>query len=299
MIRNNNLSVLPWYSSIEEQNARKWWAYGRVYPLYTPAMFLLPFQIMREHREGVLINAFQIYTAKGEFVGDFTQAIIESGLVSKTISYSVNEEPVTMDVLVYPGRFPAFTQFPDGQYYAKMSDGVDTWYSEVFTAIQDIRDYLRIVWWDDEDVLMDAGVISYKNPAFKNVVFLESDLAKPEYPYEEEGETRDGYFFPIKQISEKRFRFSFLASEYLLDVIRFVPMADHAYVVYRGAIYPIDSFTFEHEWLGDGDVASVDASFDTATIVKKIGRGYTLASQHAFDDSFNYEFDSPDTYEEQ
>ena len=50
MIPNNNLSVLPWYTSIEQQNARKWWTYGKIYPLFTPAGFLLPFQIMRNHR---------------------------------------------------------------------------------------------------------------------------------------------------------------------------------------------------------------------------------------------------------
>ena len=40
---------------------------------------------------------------------------------------------------------------------------------------------------------MDAGTIVYKNPAFKNVLYLQSDLAKPEYPFEEEGETREDF----------------------------------------------------------------------------------------------------------
>ena len=48
MIPNNNLSVLPWYRSIQEQNARRWWVYNRVYPLFCPALYLLPFQIMRD-----------------------------------------------------------------------------------------------------------------------------------------------------------------------------------------------------------------------------------------------------------
>ena len=51
MVPNNNLSVLPFYTSIEQQNARKWWIFGKVYPLFTPAGFLLPFQLMRPHRE--------------------------------------------------------------------------------------------------------------------------------------------------------------------------------------------------------------------------------------------------------
>ena len=50
MVPNNNLSVLPFYTSIEQQNARKWWIFGKVYPLFTPAGFLLPFQLIRDHR---------------------------------------------------------------------------------------------------------------------------------------------------------------------------------------------------------------------------------------------------------
>ena len=50
MVPNNNLSVLPFYTSIEQQNARKWWIFGKIYPLFQPAGFLLPFQLIRDHR---------------------------------------------------------------------------------------------------------------------------------------------------------------------------------------------------------------------------------------------------------
>ena len=42
MIQNNNTSVLPWYTSINEQNHRKSYAYGAIYPLFAPADRLLP-----------------------------------------------------------------------------------------------------------------------------------------------------------------------------------------------------------------------------------------------------------------
>ena len=124
---------------------------------------------------------------------------------------------------------------------------------------------------------MDAGTIVYKNPAFKNILYLDSALAKPEYPFEEEGESRDGYFFPIKQISEKRYRFAFFASEYLLDVMRFIRMADYAEIEWHGQKYPLDTFLITPEWENNGDVASVEAQFDTATVAKKIGVGYIKA----------------------
>ena len=49
MTPSNNFNVLPIYGSIDEQNARRWWVYGKVYPLFSPLGVLPPFQITREH----------------------------------------------------------------------------------------------------------------------------------------------------------------------------------------------------------------------------------------------------------
>lgn len=281
MIPNNNLSVLPWYTSIEQQNARKWWVYGRIYPLFTPAMFMLPFQIMREHRSAN-ITSFVIFTKYGVQVGNFTANITP---------YITIKQIGDIDVIVFPANLPIFSAFANGQYYASISDGIQTWYSEIFTVVNDTEPYLKIEWWDTEDFIMDAGAIVYKNPAFKNVIYLDSDLAKPEYSFEEEGETRDGYFFPIKQVSEKHYRFKFLASEYMLDVMRFIRMADYARITYHGQTYALDTFLITPEWEDNGDVASVEAEFDTATVAKKIGRGYIVPTGGDFNNDFNSDFD--------
>lgn len=286
MIPNNNLSVLPWYTSIEQQNARKWWAYNRVYPLFTPAMFMLPFQILRTHRSGTTISSFQVYTKAGVLVGNYTQAIRDAGITIKPFT------SLGYDVIVFGGQMPVFAQFADGQYYATISDGTQTWYSEIFTVVNDIEPYLKITWWDLSDFTMDAGTIVYTNPSYKNVLYLQSDIAKPEYTFEEEGETLDGYFFPTKQISEKRYRFNFLASEYLLDVMRFIRMADYAEIEYRGQRYSLDTFLITPEWEDNGDVAAVEAVFDTATVAKKIGLGYIKAKRGGFNDDFNNDFDN-------
>lgn len=286
MIPNNNLSVLPWYTSIEQQNARKWWAYNRVYPLFTPAMFMLPFQILRTHRSGTTISSFRVYTKAGVLVGNYTQAIKDAGITIKPFT------SLGYDVIVFGGQMPVFTQFADGQYYAVISDGTQTWYSEIFTVVNYIEPYLKITWWDISDFTMDAGTIVYTNPSYKNVLYLQSDIAKPEYTFEEEGETLDGYFFPTKQISEKRYRFNFLASEYLLDVMRFIRMADFAEIEYHGQRYSLDTFLITPEWEDNGDVASVEAVFDTATVAKKIGLGYIKAKRGGFNDDFNNDFDN-------
>lgn len=278
------MSVLPWYDSIERQNARKWWVYNKVYPLFTPAGFMLPFQVMREHRTNEIVS-LRIYKRDNSLVGDFTQAIKETGL--KVVN------PIgarNIDVIVYPGLLPAFTKFANGQYYAVMSDGVQTWYSEMFTVVNDISEYLKLEWWDTDDFYMDEGVIIYKSPLFRNKLYLCADIAKPEYIFEEDGETRDGYFFPAKQISEKRYHFTFLASEYLLDVMRFVRMADYAQITKNEQVYKLDTFLITPEWEDNGDVASVDAEFDTATVAKKIGRGFVTTTNGDFNNDFNNDF---------
>lgn len=284
MIPNNNLSVLPWYDSIERQNARKWWVYNKVYPLFTPAGFMLPFQVMREHRTNEIVS-FRIYKRDNSLVGDFTQVMKETGL--KVVN-PIGEREI--DVIVYSGLLPAFTKFANGQYYAVMSDGVQTWYSEMFTIVNDISGYLKLEWWDVDDFYMDEGVVIYKSPLFRNKLYLCADIAKPEYIFEEDGETRDGYFFPAKQISEKRYHFTFLASEYLLDVMRFVRMADYAQITKNEQVYNLDTFLITPEWEDNGDVASVDAEFDTATVAKKIGRGFVTTTNGDFNNDYNNDF---------
>lgn len=288
MIPNNNLSVLPWYTSIEQQNARKWWLYGRVYPLFTPAGFLLPFQILLSYRANPSMSACVLYDANTDSVVDSSVAakLNSSGFVWKqfaNLGYTIG---------VYPGLLPAFTTMLNGRYYLRATINGVYYYSEIFTVVNDIQPYLKITWWDLSDFTMDAGTIVYTNPAFKNVLYLQSDLAKPEYPFEEEGETRDGYFFPTKQISEKRYRFNFLASEYLLDVMRFIRMADFAEIEYHGQRYSLDTFLITPEWEDNGDVAAVEAVFDTATVAKKIGLGYIKAQRGDFNDDFNNDFNN-------
>lgn len=279
---------MPWYSSIEQQNARKWWLYGRVYPLFTPAGFLLPFQILLDYRAKPLMSACVLFDANTNTAVDSAVAkkLNNTGFTFKQFS------ALGYTVAVYPGLLPAFTSLANGRFYLRITINGVYYYSEIFTVVNDIEPYLKITWWDLDDFTMDAGTIVYTNPAFKNVLYLQSDLAKPEYPFEEEGETRDGYFFPTKQISEKRYRFNFLASEYLLDVMRFIRMADFAEIEYHGQRYSLDTFLITPEWEDNGDVAAVEAVFDTATVAKKIGLGYIKAQRGDFNDDFNNDYNN-------
>lgn len=285
MTPNNNLSVLPWYTSIGQQNARKWWIYNRVYPLFTPAGFILPFQIIIPHVSTPNLGAFLLYDANTNTqIANLRAGLIDSGLEVKQFA--------NYDIVVYPGLLQSISSVLNGRYYIVATINGATYYSEIFTVVNDIEPYLRIEWWDDSDFIMYSGAIVYTNPTFKNVLYLKSDLAKPEYLFEEEGENRDGFFFPLKQISEKRYRFSFFASEYLLDVMRFIRMADHASIYYHGQEYNLDTFLITPEWESNGDVAAVEAVFETATVAKKIGLSYSLSQRGDYNNDFNNDFNN-------
>lgn len=285
MIQNNNISVLPWYTSIEQQNHRKSYAYGTIYPLFTPKRTLLPFQIMRNTSSRGITRA-QLYDKNGVLFADITTALKETGL--QIVPFA----SLGYDVIVYPSLLPFAIDTPDGIYYARMTDGVNVWYSEMFTIVGDLSGYLKIEWYDVENFVFDAGQIVYQNPKFHNVLYLCTELGKPEYSFEEEGETRDGYFFPEKQISEKTYRCMALAPEYLCDVMRFIRMSDKVFVTDKyGHQYDCDTFLITPKWQTQGDLASVEIEFETATVAKKIGRGYiTPGRKGDFNNDFNNDF---------
>lgn len=286
MTQNNNISVLPWYNNLREQNHRKSYAYGAIYPLIAPANILLPFQIMRTTRPNG-ITSVVLFDKTGATVADITSSMIEAGLQvvrSQTLGY---------DVILYPATLPMPINMLDGIYYMRLSDGVQTWYSEMFTVVQDVSGYVKVQWWDIENLVFDAGQIVYTNPTYKNTLYLCTELGKPEYEFEEEGQDRDGYFFPEKQISLKKYKCTILAPEYLCDVMRFIRMADYIRVRDKyGNVYNCDTFLITPKWQTQGDLASVEIEFKTDTVVKKIGRGFLSSGSGDFNDDYNNDFNN-------
>lgn len=256
----SNLSVLPFWPSLAEQSHRRTYAYGDIYPLYVPVGCLPSFQIV-----GGAISSVTLYRADGSLVGNISPVYGSKSVGGYDIGYHVFSESESL-------------YSAEGQYYIEVVAGGSTCYSDVFTAVADITAYLKIEWWDEEDFEMDGGAIAYDlgGTFFHNVVFLNTQLGKPEYEYEEEGEQRDGLFFPEKMISEKTYKFGFLANEPLCDVMRLARMADHIKVTDRyGNDYDCDTFLITPKWETQGNIASVEGEFQTNMIAKRIGRSLT------------------------
>lgn len=393
MIQNNNFSVLPFYDKLERQHKNKPYAFGAIYPLITPADKLLPFQVMREHREEtitgvnmreeyyhnryngyylnedglqqaevgfdvlafcfpelnaysahinvynanrayadaviaiaedadgnraflsvpddyndtwvlpkntkylyvqikavgsegevlgtiknvVLVKSISLYNKDHAFIHNVTSQMLKAGL---RVIKSENSEH---DIIMFPAESDIDLSLSSGVYYMLMSDGIQTWYSEMFCIVQDINSYLKIEWWDNNNLVFDSGEIIYKHVVntitgetaeYRNVIYLDTDIGKPDYKFEEDGKERDGYFFAEKQLSEKVYRFTFVAPEYLCDAIRFIRLSDNVQIYKNGIDYIVDSFLADVAWQEQGDLAAVDVEFRTNTVVKKIAAAW-------------------------
>ncbi len=285
MIPNNNTSVIPFVGALEEQSHRRSYAYGDIYPIYVPQNMFVPFQICRTTRANA-VSWVRLYKADGTLVETITQQMRDAGLLIKRYqSYGY-------DTIIFPAIVPMQTFTQIGQYYIALSDGVETWYSDIFTVVDNISDYLMIKWYCEEDMYYRGGVITYAEPKFINTLYLNTQLGKPEYPFTEESEERDGLLFSTKQYTEKTYKFTCLASEALCDVMRLIRMADYIQVTDPyGNQYDADQFLFTPTWQEQGNLASVEGEFQTATIFKNIGRGVRIVTgQGDFNIDYNNDY---------
>lgn len=288
---NNNYSVLPFYESLQEQNHRKPYSFGEIYPLYAPLKRILPFQILFELETDTRVVNFRwelhhLAEGKDEIVPidmlELGQAISASGMDTRHLGIMLQ--------IVYPSVASIVLQqvIEPGQYYFKFtiteanlmpSDNPDDYvnhklYSEVFTWVNSTANFLRIEWGCVDNIYTDAGTIFYKSLRFSVMpyLYIATELGKPDYLFEDEGESRDGLFFPTKQLSKKVYRFTFVAPEYMCDIIRLIPLADMIKVSDPyGRQYNCQSFLPTIKWLTQGNLASVECEFIADTIVKKVG----------------------------
>lgn len=285
--RNSNLSVLPFYGDIDEQNHRKSYAYGEVYPLYTPVGTIPPFQIITEH-EAASVTAVRLYKAGGQLVSSILSGMEGGGLQRFQFT--------DYDVIVYPSLATQLYS-GEGQYYIVIETTYQTetkrYYSDIFTAVGRVSAYLKIEWWDLTDLIMDDARVVYvlggEQENFRNVVYLATELGKPDYEFDEEGEERDGRFFPEKQLSQKKYRCTFLASEPLCDVMRLIRLSDYVKITDRwGHVYRADTFLMTPQWQTQGDLASVEVEFTANTIAKKIPRPLSVVGD--YNDDYNDDY---------
>nr|DAL03768.1 MAG TPA: hypothetical protein [Caudoviricetes sp.] len=177
------------------------------------------------------------------------------------------------DYIVHNREETAFLEGFTDKMYLELSDGIDTWYSAYFGFCEPC---MRIEWYDVEDFLFDAGAIAYSD-GYKNEMFFDAEIGMPEYEFEEEVAERNGYQFPISQISYKKYKFTILVPEEVCDVMRFIRLSDHIRISTKNDTYEATSFLMTPTWAEQGYLAEVACEFTTDTVAKKIGKGVTIA----------------------
>lgn len=277
---NNNISPLPFYDDIALQNHRKDYAFGQVYPLITYKNMLLPFQVVLSRGSSIgWVRLVNFNT--GKFI-DITTSMKENGLILK--SYT------GFKLLKYPGTLPIVEIKHEGLYYlAIYINSLGTIYSDLFTATNRVSDYLLIEYSNSYNFELKNGIVDFSdNFAFK--CYLNTQVGKPEYDFEEEATERMGYTFIESQVSKKIYKFTFIAPEYLCDALRIVRLCENKQITSKSQVYDLTTFNMEPEWEDQGDLASVECEFETDTVIANIG-GYTpeLAGGD-FNNDFNNDY---------
>ena len=277
---NNNISPLPFYDNIALQNHRKDYAFGQVYPLITYKNMLLPFQVVLA--SGTSVNWVKLSNFNtGKFI-DITRSIKENGLQIKSFT--------GFKLLKYPGTLPIIGIVHEGQYYLEIYiSGLGTIYSDIFTVCNKVDDYLLLEYYNSYNFELKNGIVDFSD-SFKFKCYLNTQIGKPEYDFEEEATERMGYTFIESQISKKIYKFTFVAPEYLCDALRIVRLCESKQITSKLQTYDLTTFSMEPEWEDQGDLAAVECEFETDTVIANIGGYEPKLARGDFNSDYNNDY---------
>lgn len=256
MTPNNNLNPLAFYKSQNDMFRARPYNYGIKYPLYMPLNRVTPFQIIRGLSESTTLTSAKIYNDRG----------VEVATVTSYMSVNVVTIGASKVMQFKCGNYANLTP---GQYTMRVVIGNDTYYSEVFTAYANIGKLVKVEYYNSDPIIFDEGALTYDN-GFKFELYLCTEIAKPEYLFEEESTKRGGFTFVENQISSKQYKMVIAAPEYLCDAIRIIRLHDHVAITKDGNAYEAYNFTPSYQWNDVGDLAQVTITFESNTVLQKI-----------------------------
>lgn len=285
---NNNYSVLPFYTDISMQVRYLTYSYGAIYPLYCPRNMRPCFQILETSGSIPTLSQLSVKLC------DKDNNELQSVLFTNDLWVCDLTDMGGGYIIASRGEYDHAANngqlLPIGTYYIKLTDSLNNkvYYSEFITIINDADSYTKIRWRNLDDLYTDSGIILYTlfgtntqgqsiSATYTNTLYLLTQLGKPEYQFDEEGETRDGHFFPTKQVSYKKYKAVIEATEYLLDAMRLIRLADSVVVTDPyGTEFNADTFLITPQWQEQGDLAVCTIEMTTDTAVKKCGRATAI-----------------------
>jgi len=153
MIENYNKLPLPFYDTVEKQVYKRVGSFGDsiTAQLVNPKNIILPFQIKRQNRYNE-VSTFELYDKDGVLLLDLTTVSPSGNLYIKTLTGS------GFDYICYENFSELTSDLDCGQCYIKLSDGVQTWYSELITVYDWTYDF-------SGDVELGEGTAIEINPS--------------------------------------------------------------------------------------------------------------------------------------
>lgn len=262
MLVNNNISPLPFYESLSLQNHRKDYAFGQIYPLIFPLGRILPFQVIIPEGLSEITSAILV-SYPDNIETNITALLLATGLEVKIFA--------GFSLIRYFSSAKLAGSFKEGRYYLRINlpDG-SARYSDIFTFSSSAPSCLHLSYTNDYSLKLKKGMIDFSD-GFTFECYLSTQIGKPEYIFEEEATERAGYTFIESQVSKKLYKFTFLAPEFLCDALRIVRLCNTKVIDYGTQSYDITTFSIDAKWEDQGDLASVDAEFETDTVIANIG----------------------------
>lgn len=137
--------ILPFYDATSKQRHRREYRMGDRYSVddwIAPQNLLIPFQILRNNRINA-ITEFSLYGVDDTLEYNLLLVVPSGQLKIKT----VYKQGVPFNSIIYFAQKDLTIDISCGQYYYKVSDGVQTWYSEIFTvkAFDGVKDEKEII----------------------------------------------------------------------------------------------------------------------------------------------------------
>ena len=314
LIASNNISPLPFYDSIDKQNHRKDYAFGQIFPLITYRNMLLPFQVCVFLPTASTIERVRLYDCQKRECIDITSNMMSNGLEIKSFkNFQLIKYPGTLPIakiksegLFYliididigfngsPGPRPSIPGPPGSRPSIPERHTIKSIYSDVFSVTNSVSDYLLMEYRSPYNFEIKNGIVDFSdNFSFK--CYLNTQIGKPEYDFEEEATERMGYTFIESQVSKKIYKFTFLAPEYLCDALRIVRLCETKQITSKSQTYDLSTFSMEPKWEDQGDLAAVECEFETDTVIANIG-GFTPEHSSPEYDGGDYNEDYNEDY---
>lgn len=269
MDRIINIGPLPVYTNVKEQHRYKEYAFGNISPLISPAGVIPSFQFIYP-KPLPTVNLLKALIYKLDDSGG--SSVYRDIPPAYFMQYIVVEQDTTSHISVYskPSIKDGSFGIDQGYYYLVLVFDYIAFTSEIWSYC-DVTNCVKLSYTNNSDLSINNFPIRFGKGVYEPSIYLHTALGRPEYSYEEEVTERLGYKFIESQVSKKIYKFSFLATEFLLDALRIVRLCDTKICTYNGKEYDMITFDLNSSWEEQGDLASVDAEFETDNIITNLG----------------------------